>query len=106
MAGEAHPVPFRTRKLSPPAPMVLRSQSVGEQGAADQRGAFARGAAPGGDPGGRPFLAAFFARITASADAVQFGHSHDPWSAQGDQGIPPGIGPLPASPPLPFAPRI
>ena len=25
MAGEAHPVPFRTRKLSPRAPMVLRS---------------------------------------------------------------------------------
>ena len=24
MAGEAHPVPFRTRKLSPRAPMVLR----------------------------------------------------------------------------------
>ena len=25
MAGEAHPVPSRTRKLSPLAPMVLRS---------------------------------------------------------------------------------
>lgn len=25
MAGEVHPVPFRTRKLSPLAPMVLRS---------------------------------------------------------------------------------
>ncbi len=24
MAGEVHPVPFRTRKLSPLAPMVLR----------------------------------------------------------------------------------
>ena len=40
MAGEAHPVPSRTRKLSPRAPMVLRSQSVGEQDAADQLGAF------------------------------------------------------------------
>ena len=40
MAGEVHPVPFRTRKLSPPAPMVLRSKSVGEQDVADQRGAF------------------------------------------------------------------
>ena len=52
MAGEVHPVPFRTRKLSPPAPMVLRSKSVGEQDVADQRGAFscAEGAAraPGG----------------------------------------------------------
>ena len=42
MAGEAHPVPFRTRKLSPRAPMVLRSQSVGEQDVADQQGAFSR----------------------------------------------------------------
>ena len=42
MAGEAHPVPSRTRKLSPRAPMVLRSQSVGEQDAADQPGAFSR----------------------------------------------------------------
>ena len=41
MAGEVHPVPFRTRKLSPLAPMVLRSKSVGEQDVADQRGAFA-----------------------------------------------------------------
>ena len=40
MAGEAHLVPSRTQKLSPRAPMVLRSQSVGEQDAADQRGAF------------------------------------------------------------------
>ena len=48
MAGEVHPVPFRTRKLSPPAPMVLRSKSVGEQDVADQRGAFSR------SEGGRP----------------------------------------------------
>ena len=40
MAGEAHLDPFRTQKLSPRAPMVLRSQSVGEQDAADQQGAF------------------------------------------------------------------
>lgn len=40
MAGEVHLVPFRTQKLSPPAPMVLRSQSVGEQVVADQRRAF------------------------------------------------------------------
>lgn len=67
MAGEVHPVPFRTRKLSPPAPMVLRRKSVGEQDVADQRGAFPvpRGAAraPGGPPalgvghGMRPCLA-------------------------------------------------
>ena len=53
MAGEVHPVPFRTRKLSPPAPMVLRSESVGEQDVADQRGAFS--CAAGGRPrAGRP----------------------------------------------------
>ena len=42
MAGEAHLVPFRTQKLSPRAPMVLRSESVGEQDVADQLGAFSR----------------------------------------------------------------
>ena len=51
MAGEAHPVPFRTRKLSPRAPMVLRSESVGEQDVADQRGAFAAGGPPACEPG-------------------------------------------------------
>ena len=40
MAGEAHLVPFRTQKLSPRAPMVLRSKSVGEQDVADQQGVF------------------------------------------------------------------
>lgn len=47
MAGEVHLVPFRTQKLSPLAPMVLRSQSVGEQDVADQQGAFF---GPGGPP--------------------------------------------------------
>ena len=46
MAGEAHLVPFRTQKLSPRAPMVLRSESVGEQDVADQLGAFSRLWAP------------------------------------------------------------
>ena len=35
-AGGARPDPFRTRKLSRRAPMVLRGQPVGEQGAADR----------------------------------------------------------------------
>ena len=43
MAGEAHPVPSRTRKLSPRAPMVLRSESGGEQDAAGHQGAFCQG---------------------------------------------------------------
>ena len=54
MAGEAHLVPFRTQKLIPRAPMVLRSQSVGEQDAADQLGAFRVGEAPGSAAGGLP----------------------------------------------------
>ena len=54
MAGEAHLVPFRTQKLSPRAPMVLRSESVGEQDVADQLGAFSRLAAElCGSRGGR-----------------------------------------------------
>ena len=59
MAGEAHPVPFRTRKLSPRAPMVLRRKAVGEQGAADQQGAFSRGGGPVPAPAGAgpPLLA-------------------------------------------------
>ena len=35
-AWGARPVPFRTRKLSPIAPRVLRGQPVGGQGAADR----------------------------------------------------------------------
>ena len=54
MAGEAHLAPFRTQKLSPRAPMVLRSESVGEQDVADQLGAFSRLAAElCGSRGGR-----------------------------------------------------
>ena len=61
MAGEAHPVPCRTRKLSPRAPMVLRSESVGEQVAADQRGTFA------GAAGHCPGAPAFFCGLAWSA---------------------------------------
>ena len=43
-AWGARPVPFRTRKLSPIAPRVLRGQPVGGQGAAD------RWTAPGRHP--------------------------------------------------------
>ena len=60
MAGGARPDPFRTRKLSRRAPMVLRGQPVGEQGAADRwtaldphPGGLGRGGAAG-DPPRRP----------------------------------------------------
>ena len=46
MAGEAHPVPSRTRKLSPRAPIVLRVKPVGDQDAAGRLGAFSPGGAP------------------------------------------------------------
>ena len=61
MAGGARPDPFRTRKLSRRAPMVLRGQPVGEQGAADRWTALdpyfaGPGAgAPRGVPRGAPF---------------------------------------------------
>lgn len=63
MAGGARPDPFRTRKLSRRAPMVLRGQPVGEQGAADRwtaldphPGGLGRGGAAGDPPRGAPFL--------------------------------------------------
>ena len=63
MAGGARPDPFRTRKLSRRAPMVLRGKPVGEQGAADRWTALdpfsrarARGRRGGGSPRGAPFL--------------------------------------------------
>ena len=50
IACGARPVPFRTRKLSRTAPMVLRGKPVGEQGAADRWTALAffHGARAGG----------------------------------------------------------
>ena len=63
MAGGARPDPFRTRKLSRRAPMVLRGKPVGEQGAADRWTAldpFSRARARGRRGGiplrGAPFL--------------------------------------------------
>ena len=63
MAGGARPDPFRTRKLSRRAPMVLRGQPVGEQGAADRwtaldpyPGGVGRGGAAGDPPAAPPFF--------------------------------------------------
>ena len=97
MAGGARPDPFRTRKLSRRAPMVLRGQPVGEQGAADrwtaldpyQAGSGAGGAA--GDPLRRPpFL---FLHI------VQPRALRGPFPCRGD------LRPSAASPGRPFAGR-
>ena len=43
MEEGTHPDPFRTRKLSPPSPMVLRRKAVGEQDAAGLTGGFSAG---------------------------------------------------------------
>ena len=39
--GGDHPIPFRTRQLSPPSPKVLQRQAAGGQGAALMQGASA-----------------------------------------------------------------
>ena len=74
MAGGARPDPFRTRKLSRRAPMVLRGQPVGEQGAADRWTALdpfraGRGGAAGGDPSAAPpsFFSISFSRGPSGA---------------------------------------
>ena len=87
MAGEAHLVPFRTQKLSPRAPMVLRSQSVGEQDAADQLGAFRVGEAPGSAAGGLPPYAGGRARPGLPAAARRPGL---PRALLGSPAPPPG----------------
>ena len=53
MEEGTHPDPFRTRKLSPPSPMVLRRKAVGEQDAAGLAGGFSAEAAGDGSRGGR-----------------------------------------------------
>lgn len=84
MAGGARPDPFRTRKLSRRAPMVLRGQPVGEQGAADRWTALdphvagSGAGAPRGIPlRGAPFL---FPHI------VQPRALRGPFSCRGDPG--------------------
>ena len=68
MAGGARPDPFRTRKLSRRAPMVLRGQPVGEQGAADRWTALdphlagSGAGAPRGDPRCAPFFLSLLPR--------------------------------------------
>ena len=38
--GGDHPIPFRTRQLSPPSPKVLQRQAAGGQGVALMQGVF------------------------------------------------------------------
>ena len=47
MEERVHPIPFRTRQLSPPSPKVLQRQAAGGQGVALMQGALARMPVPG-----------------------------------------------------------
>lgn len=61
--GGDHPVPSRTRQLSPPSPRVLQREAAGGQGVALAEGAFLY--APGGARRGMLPLRAFFASWAA-----------------------------------------
>ena len=72
-AWGARPVPFRTRKLSPIAPRVLRGQPVGGQGAADRWTAPSRALElRRGRPRGLPLFFALKAAFTKQLN--QFNH--------------------------------
>ena len=85
MAGGARPDPFRTRKLSRRAPMVLRGQPVGEQGAADRWTALdpylagSGAGAPRGDPlRGAPFFICLRSSTLLIYKASHFSHIEKP----------------------------
>ena len=69
--GGDHPVPSRTRQLSPPSPRVLQREAAGGQGVAFAEGAFLMRAARG--PRGRSPLRASprFAEVVASLAALR-----------------------------------
>ena len=86
MAGGARPDPFRTRKLSRRAPMVLRGRPVGEQGAADRWTALdphpagsGAGAPRGGSPSAAPPFS-FSPYRSAEGPAGPFFHAAGPGS--------------------------
>ena len=82
MAGGARPDPFRTRKLSRRAPMVLRGQPVGEQGAADRWTALdpyiagsGTGAPRGHPPPRRPLSFFLFLHMSSRGPPGPFFHA-------------------------------
>lgn len=84
MAGGARPDPFRTRKLSRRAPMVLRGQPVGEQGAADRWTALdphvagSGAGAPRGDPPAVPPSFFLFLHMNSQGPPGPFFHGRHP----------------------------
>ena len=91
MAGGARPDPFRTRKLSRRAPMVLRGQPVGEQGAADRWTALdpyiagSGAGAPRGDPPAAPPSFFLFLHMNSQGPPGPFLHA----AGAGGRGPPP-----------------
>ena len=68
--GGDHPVPSRTRQLSPPSPRVLQREAAGGQGVALAEGAFL--SAPRRPAGGSPLRAFLrFGEVTASRAALR-----------------------------------
>ena len=86
MAGGARPDPFRTRKLSRRAPMVLRGQPVGEQGAADRWTALdphlagSGAGAPRGIPSAAPPSFFLFLHMNSQGPPGPFFHAAGPGS--------------------------
>ena len=108
MAGGARPDPFRTRKLSRRAPMVLRGQPVGEQGAADRWTALdpyaagsGAGAPRGASPPRRPLFSPYRSAegppgpfsMRRGAAFLRAGRSH-PYRQRGPDGAFPAARPL------------
>ena len=85
IAEGSHLFPFRTEKLSPPAPMVLRGKPRGRVG---RRRIFSRGPV---DLHGRPGLSAFLASVSGGGQGAASGVLETAWAQHGAS-IGPGDG--------------
>ena len=99
MAGGARPDPFRTRKLSRRAPMVLRGKPVGEQGAADRWTALPYRCRAG--PSGAPLLFCLPGAPTAAPGRARYSPGRPAVGPSGGAGPPGG-----RRAPRPFPPRM
>ena len=102
--GGDHPVPSRTRQLSPPSPRVLQREAAGGQGVALAEGAFlmrmrrVRREGPAGDSPCGPLrvLRRSWLRVRADRRCGAYGPRPASWGGQ----VPQGDRPLRASPRL------
>ena len=102
--GGDHPIPFRTRQLSPPSPKVLQRQAAGGQGAALMQGAsaFHRAFRPFSFLGGRGPLSSFLGKNPDGPSTCQmlvaFSRSRFAWASASSLGsVPPAPGSRPPS---------